>query len=932
MFDSRPIRARLVVAFVAVICACTTSAAAQVSEEEFTSTKGLENSPMTTVQAVVGEAVLLPCDVTPPTPSDDPMLVLFFFRTKGTPIYSVDARGRSTLYSGKHWKDVEQLGNRATVQVRRPGHQGLYLTKLTEQDGGEYRCRVDFKSSPTRNVRIYLQIIVPPRHILVTSSWDEGRIVTGRIGPYPEGADVTLACQVTGGSPPPSVTWWQAGSLMDDVSEVTTEQVTRNLLRLPRLSRDDLLRKLTCVAANSNLTAPLSSAVVIDIAFPPNSVRISSRTSPHSSRDGDRESYPSSPVTNVITVRANREEYLTCESTGSRPQAQLVWKKNGIVVEGVAASPPPFDPPSSGRLTSLSTLQIYPTVKDNKAVVSCKAFSPKLPEESIEDSATLNVLYQPVIKLFYSSKVEQSNLEEGDDFSFECSVEANPGAGQIQWARDGVPIIGNNSAGIEVTENRLIIIKSTRFDSGSYTCAAANSEGVTTSNSIDIKIKFVPVCSNRIQKQYGAGKSERIDVTCWVDSHPAPLTFRWAFNSSTQLQDISKSSFSSHGMSSTLSYLPNNEHDFGSLLCWAANDVGLMKQPCVMQIVPAAKPEKVRNCEVFNNASMPRSVALASCLPGWDGGLAQTFTLEIRESRHKHSRVLASVQHSPTPVFNMKRLKHGEEYLLIITAVNSRGTSPPVTLSYRTPPDIFPPLSSDAQKSDEAGWVSWTLFIAVVIGVFVTVTLCLGAVVWITKLKPCRKLPAKIVYAGPIRDCDKGDKTNPMCPSTIVYCDKHNCEVDDLTSSSYLKQVHSESEDSLTKQQLDDLNNKDEIFRSSGSDIRIATPCNWNSDLGSSCEDSYFRNSGPYHINSLSPPSPPHHMPCTSSPFTSSSNAPLASSDSLGRYSSSSSSRVSSVSASGMSAATVAMHPDYRDHIADCRTPLMSEVSKESAV
>lgn len=43
---------------------------------------------------------------------------------------------------------------------------------------------------------------VPPRHILITSSWDGGRIVAGTIGPYPEGADVTLSCQVTGGKYP----------------------------------------------------------------------------------------------------------------------------------------------------------------------------------------------------------------------------------------------------------------------------------------------------------------------------------------------------------------------------------------------------------------------------------------------------------------------------------------------------------------------------------------------------------------------------------------------------------------------------------------------------------------------------------------------------------------------------------------------------------
>lgn len=39
----------------------------------------------------------------------------------------------------------------------------LRVTNVTEQDAGAYRCRVDFRDSPTKNYRIILRVIGEPK-------------------------------------------------------------------------------------------------------------------------------------------------------------------------------------------------------------------------------------------------------------------------------------------------------------------------------------------------------------------------------------------------------------------------------------------------------------------------------------------------------------------------------------------------------------------------------------------------------------------------------------------------------------------------------------------------------------------------------------------------------------------------------------------------
>ncbi|KAK8738911.1 hypothetical protein OTU49_003733, partial [Cherax quadricarinatus] len=101
-----------------------------------------DTEPTVTAESLIGGNALLPCDVTPPTPGDYPILVLLYNGATGMPIYSIDARSGPLLRSA-HWSD---LGGRAHFRMTSSASapSGLLLNQVTAADQGLYRCRVDF--------------------------------------------------------------------------------------------------------------------------------------------------------------------------------------------------------------------------------------------------------------------------------------------------------------------------------------------------------------------------------------------------------------------------------------------------------------------------------------------------------------------------------------------------------------------------------------------------------------------------------------------------------------------------------------------------------------------------------------------------------------------------------------------------------------------
>lgn len=80
-----------------------------------------------------------------------------FIRRRVCAKFSFDVRGRA-FNKALNWSDSTAVGPRAYfVTVTKPAALSLEAVQL--DDEGIYRCRVDFKNSPTKNFQVNLTVI-----------------------------------------------------------------------------------------------------------------------------------------------------------------------------------------------------------------------------------------------------------------------------------------------------------------------------------------------------------------------------------------------------------------------------------------------------------------------------------------------------------------------------------------------------------------------------------------------------------------------------------------------------------------------------------------------------------------------------------------------------------------------------------------------------
>ncbi|XP_071037926.1 synaptogenesis protein syg-2-like [Parasteatoda tepidariorum] len=616
------------------------------------------------IHAVIGSTVSLPCNLTPPSPDDSFSLVLWYRLDLPNPIYTVDVRSVTAPGDAKHFSS-KVLGTRARFNVsnQRPSLASLTLEKVREDDAGDYRCRVDFKRGRTLSWLVKLNVIVPTNSLVIKDK--DNKTLSETIGPYKEGSSLTLICVAHGGHPLPSVTWWRSKSdLIDQSYEADeTKELVRNEMIIESLKREDLLTEYTCQASNTNLTAPITNLVKLDISLNPTDVRINA---------------PQSPIS------ANERVEIMCVSKGSRPAAQISWWIDGKDLKRYATDEVEGD-------ETRSKLFFTPTSDDNEKILTCRAENPENPQSALEDQWTLNVYYAPILSVSFGASQQHENIREGSDVYFDCNIQANPPATDIRWRFKSKPLLHNPSQGVILRNYTLLLQNVKRSQRGRYKCMASNLEGEGISEEINLRVQFAPVCVKDQKTTYGVARHEEANITCAVESDPPETAFKWSFNNSLS-ETIKILSFHNDGASKSVArYIPRTKLDYGALYCFAQNAAGTMKDPCVFTIMPTGPPEPVQNCSVTNQSA---NFLMLSCDAGDDGGLPQTFHLEVYSMSAE--QLIMNMSVTETPVFVAEKLISSSSYILVLYSSNTKGRSTSVALTAHT---LFSaePRTSDTQ-------------------------------------------------------------------------------------------------------------------------------------------------------------------------------------------------------------------------------------------
>jgi len=423
----------------------------------------------TTVQvsSVSRSSVELPCNLTSPILDDEVRLVLWFKNDSAKPIYTYDTRGKSYL-DARHWSDDNILEGRAFFRGdNNPGR--LVLDNINPYDQGVYKCRVDFKTAPTRISNIVLDVIVPPEKPRIHDA--DNQEVRLKLGPYQLGQTVSITCEVLGGRPSPSVTWWRDHHLVDESFNTDTQYKVTNRMTIKNIQRADLHSIFTCQASNNNVSVPVSTSVKLDITFGPTSVRLL----------GVKQS-----------LSAGQAHEVRCEALGARPIPKITWWK-GETKLTKGHSKPQTSPDGN---STVSTLWITPEVEDDGEVLTCKAGIPSLPQSTVQNSWNLQVNYKPKVRLAFGSQLQASNIKEGNDVYFECKVKSHPRYYKITWKRNGIPLQHDISSGIIISNQSLVVQSVTRSDSGYYTCHVFNTEGEGVSNEVGLAVKCMKLDFN----------------------------------------------------------------------------------------------------------------------------------------------------------------------------------------------------------------------------------------------------------------------------------------------------------------------------------------------------------------------------------------------------------------------------------------------------
>ncbi|XP_069971566.1 protein turtle homolog B [Penaeus vannamei] len=687
----------------------------------------LGRAPLVAVYAVRGQTARLPCNLTAP-PEDPVILVLWYKNGTKTPVFSVDSRSRA-LQEGSNTRASDLFRGRATFQ-QQPWSWVLVVQQVEYSDQGEYRCRLDFQSSPTHNGRVQLHVVDLPRKLRIFTSG--GAQVEGLVS-VQESHPLTLSCRATGGEPLPNVTWWSGSNSLD--LEVEERQLTSSLtaaptslsapyvtntLHLPAVTHAHLTQNLTCRAANTPVLPPLSATVMLK--------QIDSNLSVHMTAPTGK-------------LSGGREYDVKCEASGVRPPPTLTWWLRGQHLTHN------IDVQSLGVDSTVSLLRLLATAGDDNGLLECRATAPTLPHVTASASAKLTVHYVPEATIsidgvggLASGGTGAAGFRAGDSATLKCTARANPPAYNQTFMFNGRPLRRESVVKSGLTESSITLLQLTHKDAGLYTCLASNPEGDGQSNAVALHIDYAPVCEWEGAREILAAVGEEVEMECRVRASPPQVSYEWESITVAEGREMIREPLRhvDNGLTSRGAVVAgNSSHGRQRAECQPSNEVGPADRPCVFAITLVEPPGALEGCHYHD---VTTDSATVTCSPGSSMSvLPQLYHIEVREGNR-----LVSAHNKSEPRFVLTELSPEQDYVLTMYASHAKGRGEERTLLLKThtpkPQQVLPKdvsVNSVNKVSEVAptvaagggGGPQVSVVVAGVVGVVVGVAIVVAVVV-----------------------------------------------------------------------------------------------------------------------------------------------------------------------------------------------------------
>uniref|UniRef100_A0A8B9P187 Cell adhesion molecule 3 n=1 Tax=Apteryx owenii TaxID=8824 RepID=A0A8B9P187_APTOW len=171
---------------------------------------------------------------------------------------------------------------------------------------------------------------------------------------------------------------------------------------------------------------------------------------------------------------------LTCRSSGSKPAAQLRWRKGNKELKDVPSTGVVEDP-NGKTFTVSSRVEFRVTKEDNDAEVTCAVDHESL--QNVERSTTqkLQVHYKP------TAKIEPHPMypREGEKLRLQCDGQGNPVPQEFLWEKEG------SDTPLQLSSDSVLFFPFlNKSDSGTYVCTATSSMGsVVAKYNLDVSGK-----------------------------------------------------------------------------------------------------------------------------------------------------------------------------------------------------------------------------------------------------------------------------------------------------------------------------------------------------------------------------------------------------------------------------------------------------------